>query len=279
MSAAKYLLDSLANGCRLNRERHVVNRLQLTVFLGASLWLVSNGYGMTPHSQRIASSAATISSWYGRKANPISFTHSQHGIPVEITFTLIGKQRGVSHWAIDFGKPYKYLHPDRQGKTDMGSCISVCSQVKYLRLLDVSLTQFQRFQPNARLDNMTLGAYTIEELWSEIRSEMRSKLSRAPGKKITMHDTKNDNLNEPPDVAWIAPNRVLQKSETIEATSRIFSKHGFQVVDVNLGSEFWFRESLNGQAWSEISKLPDVGIATPGTIEFVIVRRVAASKR
>ena len=93
-----------------------------------------------------------------------------------------------------------------------------------------------------------------------------------------MHDTKNDNLNGPPTAAWIAPNRVLQKSETIEATRRIFRKHGFRVADVNLGSEFWFKESLNGQAWSEISKLPDVGIATPRTIEFVIVQGAAASK-
>ena len=176
-------LDGLAKGWRLNRERHVVNRLQTTVLLCASLWLFSTGCGMTQHCQQIASSATTISSQYGHKTNPVSFTYSQHRIPVKITFTLIEKQRGVSHWEIDFGKPFKYLNPDSQGKTDMGSCISVCSQVEYLRLLDVSLTQFQRFQPTAHLDDMTLGAYTVEELWCEVRGEMRSDLSRVLGKK------------------------------------------------------------------------------------------------
>lgn len=168
------------------------------------------------------------------------------------------------------GKPFKYLIPERQGRMNMGTGISVCSRKQYLALLDASLTRFHQLYPHAQLKDMTLGAYTVRELWKEIRAEMRTELSHVPGNKITMHNPKTDDLNESPFAAWAAPYRVLRKSDTITATQGVFLRHGFSMPRVSLGTEFWFKEELNGQSWAKISMLSDVGIATPGTIEFTL---------
>lgn len=225
----------------------------------------------------LASSAPAVFRSQSQKGGLVSFTYGRNRTYLKITFTRVGVRSGISHWAMNVGKPFQF-HPDDQVKMDMGSSISECSQKQYLHLLDGSLTRFRYLQPNARLDDMVLGTYSVSELWKEMRVEMRAELSRVPGKKMTMHDPKNDNLNEPPFAMWAAPNRVLQKSETVKATQRVFRNHGFEVADVNMASEFWFKESLNGRSWSEISRLPDVGISTPGTIEFVITPGATSSK-
>ena len=189
-------------------------------------------------------------------------THS-----LKITFSCAGKRSGTTHWEMTVSDPFRYL---TQEKTDMGAAISECSQAEYLQSLDRSLTQFRRLHPREQIDRMVMGYFTVREIWAQTRREMRSALSRLPGKKITMHDPKNDNLNEPPIAAWTAPEQVLQTSPTIAATRRVFLKHGFRVTAVDISNEFWFKESLNGCTWAKISTLPDAGIATPGNIEFVI---------
>lgn len=189
---------------------------------------------------------------------------------LKITFTCIGKHFGTMHWEMDVSEPFRYLIPEHQDKTDMGAAISECSQAEYLTALDKSLTRFHRLHPHGQIDRMLMGYFTVREIWAQTRKEMRSALSRLPGKKITMHDPKNDNLNEPPIAAWTAPEHVLQTSPKIEATRRVFLKHGFRVTTVDTSNEFWFKESLNGCTWAKIGALPDAGIATPGDIEFVI---------
>lgn len=189
---------------------------------------------------------------------------------LKIIFTPTVKRSGITHWEVYIGEPSQFLNTAHQENINMGESISICSEREYLHALDSKLEIFQHSHPDAQIDDMIVGTYTIKELWYEIRAELKIELFRTPGKKVSMHNSAMDDLNEPPKAAWVAPTRVLKRSNTVIATKHIFLKHGIYITNVNLSNQIWFKEKWNGHKWSEISTLPDLGISVPGAVQFVL---------
>ena len=150
---------------------------------------------------------------------------------------------------------------------------SRCSKVECVQMIDRSLTKFHTENPNVRLKMVLIESHIVRELWAEILTGLSQRLATLPGTtgKTFRDPVRGDSRADNPPEIGDEVERVLDQSTTIAAIKAVLRKHGMNMQMVGLARPFLFNDSNGGEQWSDIAKLPGVGIELPGVIEFDLV--------
>jgi len=206
---------------------------------------------------RSGSSNATSAVEYGKEF----FRHEQYFCIKRICYQwdIAGREEsaqiefvrvGDNEWRMFVRGPRTIV--DRPENTVFGPKWSSCSMEEGVRVIDRSLSDFQIMYPNAPLHGVSIEMPVIRDLYVEVLSGVRRRLS-------TLKGTRSREEGEGCDPVDAEVQRILDKSQTTRAIMVILRKHGIKARGVST-DPLAFKKSLAGQKWSHIATLPDAGI-------------------
>ena len=135
-----------------------------------------------------------------------------------------------------------------------------CSTEECLQMIDRSLALFHAEKPDAKLETLDLEMQVVRELWAEILAGLNRTLS-------TVHTKKPVSGADMPDEVGEELRRVASTSATIGKIKALLAQHGMSPRGP-YPSMMTFKDSLTGDKWSDIGKLPDAGVLLPGIFAF-----------
>ena len=137
---------------------------------------------------------------------------------------------------------------------------SRCSTGECLQIIDRALSLFHAEKPNVKLETLDLEIQVVRDLWAEILIGLNRRLS-------VLETEKGVSRADVPDEVDDELRRIANTTATSERIKTLLGRHGISVRGI-YPSTVTFKDSLSGRKWSDIGKLPDVGILVPGTFEF-----------
>ena len=138
-----------------------------------------------------------------------------------------------------------------------------CSLSECLEIIDRSLTAFHAEKPSAKLESIDVEMDIVRDLWISLMNDLGKRLSILPGEK-------GAGRFDVPDEIEDTIQQTVENSSTSEAIKQLARKHGMNVKSIAEAEHIMFRDSLTGRKWSDIARLPGIGILAPGTVEYVI---------
>ncbi len=167
-----------------------------------------------------------------------------------------------SAWIVRVRDSWLALEQSKEPGKTWGESASRCSGQECLQFIDIGLTRFQAAKPGNKINEFVMDAQLDSELWSEMLAGMRKSLSGLKGL--------NPGGSFFPDSTI---DKVLEQervSKTIKDVTSLLAKHGLIARDFGFATPPSFRPSLAGKTWSEIARLPDVGIDVPPEVYAAI---------
>jgi hypothetical protein len=134
-------------------------------------------------------------------------------------------------------------------------------------MIDESLTKFHAEKPHAHLTYVAVEMHVVSNLWSQILSGMSQKLSTMDGKMPSPIIDSVKKEREPFEMPYEITDEMqdtLNKSQTTATIKSHLEKYGIKVRAIEIADPLEFKDSLAGQKWSVIAKLPGVGVSVPG---------------
>jgi hypothetical protein len=167
-----------------------------------------------------------------------------------------------SGWIVRVRDSWFVLEQSKEPGKTWGESASRCSREECLQFIDIGLTRFQAAKPGNKINEFVMDMQMDSELWSEVLAGMRKSLSGLKG------------LN--PGGSFF-PDSIIDKvleqersSQTIKDVTSLLAKHGLIARDFGFAAPPSLRPSLAGKTWSEIARLPDVGIDVPPEVYAAI---------
>lgn len=152
-----------------------------------------------------------------------------------------------------------------------GGLRTLASQKYVLKMIDVSLSEFQAEYPSVHISGLEIEPHVIRELWHDILSAVRAKLVGRPGIKRADQSL----LDNPPNDYLLVPDAIslaVLHSQTKRLINLLFERHGIAFVKCYAENDDvpFFSSVCDGHKWSEIAKWPGLGIGYPMLVDFEI---------
>ncbi len=206
-------------------------------------------FGITV-GESVAQTAASPSIPEPRYSETVEYTWPDKQVAVE--FDRVSPD---SAWVMTFRDSWYALEQSKEPGKTWGESASRCSREECLRFIDTGLTRFQSAKHENKINEFTMEMQVNTELWGEVLAVMRRTLSRLKGR--------NPGGSFFPDNVIGEVLRQEQASQTIKDVTALLAKHGLIARDFGFAAPPSLRRSLAGETWSEIAKLPDVGVDVP----------------
>ena len=226
--------------------------MKLTYIAGFACIMALSGCAIPEH----ISTASEKQPAYRRFEN-IHYTWEGRGVQVAFNRLTLDDA-----WIISLQDSWSVFERSGEGKVwDQSS--SSCSTDECVKMLDQALTQFRAEKPKAKLDSLDIEMQVVQEIWGEVLDGLRPTLA-------TIHEAKTANRADVPREVHDKILDVLNRSATVAATKNVLARHGIKVEDVHITGQIIFRDSVTGKEWSDIGKLPGLGILLPGMFDLAI---------
>jgi hypothetical protein len=123
------------------------------------------------------------------------------------------------------------------------------------------VTAFRAEKPSSQFETLLIEIQLVKELWNETLQKLGERMARQEGQKPA-------DIFDVPNEIRKTIDRVVSESPTAAEITALMRKLGVSAKFIGMAEHTLFRDSLTGQSWSEIARLPGVGILSPGTIEI-----------